>query len=87
MLIYVKYVKTRFSPKIPGLSVSELGPVDSKPFFMLTGEISCRNNIGITGKRPTSGLDFRPEIEKLTVQKLRSNCICPQSFMRIGKQV
>ena len=87
MCVYVKYVKNRFSPIIPVLSVSELGPIDSKWFFMLTGEISCRNNIGITGKRPTSGLDFRPEIEKSTVQKLRSNCIHSQSFMQIGKRV
>ena len=36
-------------------------------------------------ERPTSGFDFRPEAENMTLQKLIS--MNPSSFMRIGRWV
>ena len=36
----------------------------------------------VSEKQSTSGLRSKPEVEKLTMQKLRVNCIHPQSFIR-----
>ena len=41
----------------------------------------------VSEKPLTSGLRSETEVETLTVQKLRVNCIHPQSFMKIRKRV
>ena len=46
-----------------------------------------RFQLPVSEKQLTSGLGWKPEVEKLTVQKYRLNCIQPQSFMQIGSRV
>ena len=41
-----------------------------------------RFQLPVCEKQPASGLRSKPEVEKLTMQKLRVNCIHPQSFIR-----
>ena len=41
----------------------------------------------VTEKQPTSGSGSKSEVEKLSLQKPRLNCIRPPSFIRIGKRV
>ena len=41
----------------------------------------------VSEKQSTSGLRSKPEVEKLTMQKPRVNCMHPPSFIRIGQQV
>ena len=41
----------------------------------------------VSEKQPTSGLGSEPEIEKLTMQKLRVKYIHPQSFIEIYRVV
>ena len=41
----------------------------------------------VSEKQPTSGLRSEPEIEKLTMQKLRVKYIHPQSFIQIHRVV
>ena len=42
-----------------------------------------RFKLPVYQKQPTSGLRSKPEVEKLTLQKLKVNCTHPQSFIQI----
>ena len=87
--MYVKseiaiYENFRFSPVFPVSPILIHSSFDSKSFSLSSGKISCQNNTDIVWGRPTSGLDFRPEVENMTMHGFRVNSIHSQSFIPIG---
>ena len=81
------YENFRFSPVFPVSPILIHSSFDSKSFTLSSGKISSQNNTDIVWGRPTSGLDFRPEVENMTMHNLKVNSIHPQSFIPIGPRV
>ena len=59
-------------PVFPVRLILESDPIDSEWLFIDSREKRCRNIVDFIAKKPTSGLNFRPEVEKLTIQKPRT---------------
>ena len=81
------YENFRFSPVFPVSPILIHSSFDSKSFTLSSGKISSQNNTDIVWGRPTSGLDFRPEVENMSLHNLKVNSIYPQSFIPIGPRV
>ena len=71
------YENFRFSPVFPVSPILIHSSFDSKSFSLSSGKISCQNNTDIVWGRPTSGLDFRPEVKNMTMHSFRVNPIHP----------
>ena len=73
------YENFRFSPVFPVSPILIYSSFDSQSFSLSSGKISCQNNTDIVWGRPTSGLDFRPEVENIKLYNFRVNSKAPRA--------
>ena len=81
------YENFRFSPVFPVSPILIHSSFDSKSFSLSSGKISCQNNTDIVWGRPTSSLNFRPEVETMTLHNVKVNSIYPPSFIPICQAI